>query len=96
MSDPVEIMARTALDHEWRAASRSHRDQLWALNKDLYLEREQRRIAALEASGWRLVHPEKISEPMKCAGDPWTEGRDFTHECLAQAIRAAPTFGDKE
>lgn len=85
MSDPIEIMARAATPISREDLS----EESWLSDDELH--RMMRvAITALEASGWRLVHPDQVTEEMFEAFK-----NSDCHDDIEAAIRAAPTYGDK-
>ena len=55
---------------------------------------EQEFIERLESAGFRIVHPDCVSEEMYCAGE--MADRDCPEDTFSAMLSAAPRFTEKE
>lgn len=98
-AEPAEIMARRR---------KPRFDELSSFDQDKVLQLCIEQIAALEAAGYRIVHPERVTEGMaSAAGEEvlaqysacmhWEEAKDVVEglddaSVISVAIAAAPTY----
>lgn len=93
MKTPAEIMARAAADDRYARNTDEYRDAYWSMNSKALIAAERVRIAALEAAGYRIVHPDQVTGRMVDAGYLKTVVlREERHEAIQRALRAAPKW----
>ena len=80
MIDPVELLA--AMDSAWNAIGESAREDV------RYMRRKE--IAALEAAGFRIAHPDAITEAMLTAAE---QKHGHLRQVLRAIVAAAPLYG---
>lgn len=59
MKTPAEIMARAAADDRYARNTDEYREAYWSMNSDALIAAERVRIAALEAAGYVIAHPDQ-------------------------------------